>query len=159
MIEMWSGRAAAGDAAAQYQLGACLEMGIGAAVDLAAACTWYRRAAAQGHARAQYSLGLACSFGAPGVPWDLAEACKWLTLAKRNGLVEAAEAMNQLKAPYEKRAFGEKMAREFVAVREAGNQSDINASTETVAFAVTPQSTPEPADIQRGVQLGFNFNL
>jgi TPR repeat protein len=144
MIQMWSGRAHAGDAAAQYQLGACYEMGVGTTVDLGAACTWYRRAAAQGHPRAQYHLGLAYSFGAPGVPWDLAEACKWLTMAARNGISEASGALNELKAPREQRLLGEKMAREFAAVQEP-------QTTDAIAEATPPQATTA------STQLGFNF--
>jgi uncharacterized protein len=118
MIGMWLERAESGDPAAQFQLGWCHEMGQGTPVDLEAACQWYRRAAAQGYPRAQYHLGLACSYGAPGVAWDLAEACKWLMLAARNHLAEAGPVLEALKTTPEQRARGEKMAREFVAVSE-----------------------------------------
>jgi TPR repeat protein len=146
MVTMWEGRASAGDAAAQFQLGACLEMGVGVPVDMAAACVWYRRAAAQGHPRAQYHLGLAYSYGAPGVPWDLAEACKWLTLASRGGIREAAEALKQMRMPHEQRELGESMATEFAAKAEPqGPVVDAGADREPPV----PRSSAE----QRGLDL------
>ncbi|HVR36948.1 MAG TPA: tetratricopeptide repeat protein [Methylomirabilota bacterium] len=112
VTSMWQDRAESGDAAAQFQLGYCYDMGQGAPVDIEAACHWYQRAAAQGHARAQHHLGLAFSNGL-GVEWNLAEACKWLTLASRNGIAEAAEALQALKIPPDQRAEGERMASRF----------------------------------------------
>jgi TPR repeat protein len=88
-------------------------MGQGTPVNLEASAKWYLRAANQGHARAQYYLGLACSFGGPGVEWNLAEACKWLALAARNGIVEASQALRSLKASAEDRMLGEKLAHDF----------------------------------------------
>ena len=41
---------------------------------------WYRRAANQGHARAQANLGLMLGEGR-GVPLDYMEACLWSSLA------------------------------------------------------------------------------
>jgi len=46
-----------GDPAAQYEIGRMLDSGRGAGVDTAAAVTWFRAAAEQGHARAQHALG------------------------------------------------------------------------------------------------------
>jgi hypothetical protein len=114
MIEMWTDRAESGDAAAQYQLGYCHEMGQGVAVDLEAAVHWYLRAANQGHPRSQYHLGLAFAYGGAGVPWDLSESCKWLTLAARGRIREATAALQLLKATPEQRAVGDRGARAFV---------------------------------------------
>jgi hypothetical protein len=114
MIAMWIERAENGDAAAQYQLGYCYEMGQGVAVDLEAAVQWYLRAANQGHPRSQYHLGLAYAYGGAGVPWDPAESCKWLTLADHNRIREAASALQLLKATPEQRATGDRGARAFV---------------------------------------------
>jgi hypothetical protein len=44
------------------------------------AAGWYRRAGEQGHATAQYMLGLMYDKG-QGVPQDYVEAYKWLDLA------------------------------------------------------------------------------
>ena len=48
--------------------------------DAAGAIAWYRRAAEQGHARAQYNLGGMYAEGR-GVPPDAVEAHMWLTIA------------------------------------------------------------------------------
>ena len=48
--------------------------------DAAGAVAWYRRAAEQGHARAQYNLGGMYAEGR-GVPPDAVEAHMWLTIA------------------------------------------------------------------------------
>lgn len=45
-----------GDAEAQYNLGACYEFGSSAPRDIAAAKSWYRKAAAQGHKKAKARL-------------------------------------------------------------------------------------------------------
>jgi TPR repeat protein len=118
MIEMWADRAERGDAAAQYQMGYCHEMGQGVPVNLEAATQWYARAANQGHPRAQYHLGLAYAYGGAGVPWDLAVSCKWLTLAARNRIREAGAALELLKASPEQRALGESAARAFIPQAE-----------------------------------------
>ena len=118
MIALWLDAAEGGDAAAQYQLGWCYEMGQGAPMDLGLACRWYLRAARQGHARAQYHYGLACSNGAPGVPWNRIDACKWLTLAARGGVLEAARALDEFKLSPDERLDGTGAAKQFVPVPE-----------------------------------------
>jgi TPR repeat protein len=54
--------------------------GQGVPQDDAQAVAWWRQAAEQGDADAQYSLGLAYSLGR-GVPQDYVEAHKWFNLA------------------------------------------------------------------------------
>jgi TPR repeat protein len=62
--------------------------GQGAPQDLAEAARWYRLAADQGHAKAQYNL--ACLYGTgQGVPQDHAEEARLLRLAAAQGLAEA----------------------------------------------------------------------
>ena len=56
--------------------------------DYATAVTWFRKAADQGVAIAQVTLGLMHAEG-EGVPQDYAEAVKWLRKAAKQGLVEA----------------------------------------------------------------------
>jgi hypothetical protein len=56
--------------------------------DLAEAAKWFRLAAEQGHASAQYFLGTMYD-GGLGVPQDDAEAAKWYRLAAEQGLAEA----------------------------------------------------------------------
>ena len=59
--------------------------GIGVPENNAEAFKWFRKAAEQGHAKAQYNLGLMYDKG-QGVPQDYAEAVKWYRLAAEQGL-------------------------------------------------------------------------
>ena len=62
---------------------------------------WLRRAAGQGHADAQYALGLAY-FEGKGVPRDVAQARSWIEEAAKRGHPEASRALSKGAAP----AFG-----------------------------------------------------
>ena len=66
------------------------------APDVAEAVTWWRLAAEQGHASAQYNLGLMYGNG-EGVPQDDAEAVRWYRLAADQG---RASAQNNLGGMY-----------------------------------------------------------
>jgi cell division septation protein DedD len=57
-ISEWRPLADAGDADAQFNLGQAYKLGRGVQPDLRAATDWYRKAAAQGHQRAEDNLGL-----------------------------------------------------------------------------------------------------
>jgi hypothetical protein len=65
-----------GVARSQYNLGICLENGIGCVKDENEAVTWYRKAADQGHARAQCQLGYCLQLGI-GCVKDENEAVTW----------------------------------------------------------------------------------
>ena len=60
------------------------QLGKGAPQDNAKAVKWYRKAADQGDARAQWHLGLMYHLG-EGVPQDNAEAVKWFRKAADQG--------------------------------------------------------------------------
>jgi TPR repeat protein len=62
--------------------------GVGVGVDKAESLKWYRLAAAQGNANAQFNLGAAYSKG-EGVSIDKVEGLKWIKLAAENGSQEA----------------------------------------------------------------------
>ena len=79
-------RAEAGDAEAQNILGSSYSSGFGVPEDDAEAARWYRLAADQGHAGAQFSLGDAHFFG---VPQDAPEAVRWYRLAAEQGHASA----------------------------------------------------------------------
>lgn len=71
-VAEWRKGAVAGDPDAQFNLGQAYKLGRGVPVDLAMAESWYRKAAAQGHAQAQDNYGLALfQDGKPGeaLPW------------------------------------------------------------------------------------------
>lgn len=57
-VNAWRGAAIAGDADAQFNLAQAYKLGRGVPTDLAMAESWYRKAAAQGHAQAEDNLGL-----------------------------------------------------------------------------------------------------
>ncbi len=79
-VETLRRAAAAGDAAALYSLGDRYERADGLEFDLAMAAAHMRLAAERGYAPAQYRLGLFYA-GGVGVPENLVESYKWLTLA------------------------------------------------------------------------------
>ncbi len=68
---------------AQYLLGACYKNGIEVDIDegKAKAVGWYRKAAGQGYADAQFSLGDCCSHG-NGTAQDQGEAVYWYESCK-----------------------------------------------------------------------------
>ena len=65
-------------------LASCTDIGQGVPQDYAEAVKWYRLAAEQGYAAAQYNLGVMYDNG-QGVPQDYAEAVKWYRLAAEQG--------------------------------------------------------------------------
>ena len=65
------------------------------AQDYAEAVKWYRKAAEQGIAEAQYNLGVMYANG-EGVPRDQAKAVEWLQKAAKQGLAKAQEALRRL---------------------------------------------------------------
>ena len=74
-LDLWSTRALAGDAEAQYYVGEIFERGLGVPPDYREAATWYRKAADQGHARAGVNLAHLYEKGL-GVEQDVLEALK-----------------------------------------------------------------------------------
>ena len=93
---IWYARAAEqGHVKAMHNL-AVLSIG-GGRSDYAAAAKWFGQAAEHGLADSQYNLAVLCQAGL-GVPKDLRQAYKWLTLAARAGDAEAAGRVAQVKA-------------------------------------------------------------
>lgn len=71
-VREWRPLADAGDPDAQFNMGQAYKLGRGVTADLAAATEWYRRAAVQGHERAQDSYGLLLFQGGQrdeAMPW------------------------------------------------------------------------------------------
>ena len=62
----------------------CSSCGEGVSKDLSEAVRWYRKAAEQGIAQAQYNLGVCYEFG-KGVSKDQAEAVRWYRKAAEQG--------------------------------------------------------------------------
>ena len=66
-----------------------------AASDYASQAYWYRKAAEQGHAEAQYNLGIMLHTG-DGIPQDKAQGVQWLRKAAAQGYPEAQEYLEEL---------------------------------------------------------------
>ena len=78
-------------------MGACYASGTGVVRDMHAAANWFRKAADQGNAQAQYNLAL-CYERGEGVPADTATALSWYEKAAAQGNADAAAAVVRLKA-------------------------------------------------------------
>jgi hypothetical protein len=98
--------------------------------DEVAAVKWWRKAAEQGNAPAQYHLGLAYSIG-EGVPQDYAEAARWYRKAAEQG---HAAAQYNLALQYH---FGEGVPQDYIQeaawIRKAAEQGKDYAQWRLVA--------------------------
>ena len=84
------------------------------AKDEAEAVKWYRKAADQNHAKAQYNLGF-CYHNGRGVAKDYVEGYMWFLLAAGQGDESAKEGITTLEGlmTQEQIAEGKKLARNF----------------------------------------------
>jgi TPR repeat protein len=117
--------ARSGDRKSQLLLGTLYEDGKqGVQKDLAKAARWYRKAAKQGYAQAQYNLGLLYEDG-KGMPQDYYEATRWYKQAAKKGL---SEAQNNLGVLYilGKGVMQNKQRAEAL-FRQAVKQGNVNA--------------------------------
>ena len=80
--------AEAGNAEAQFSLGAMYAKGEGVPKDTAKAVEWYQKAAEQGYADAQLKLGVMYAIS-EGVPKDAAKAVEWFQKAAEQGNADA----------------------------------------------------------------------
>lgn len=114
-------KAKAGNPEAQFELGGMYLQGqvgppskmLVGEPDYKQACKWFRRAAEQGHAEAQNSLGVRYNRG-EGVREDHTEACKWFRRAEAHGSTQAASvnlAMNLLRGLGEPQSISEALTR------------------------------------------------
>ena len=71
------------------------ENGEGVPQDYQIAIAWFRKAADQGYANAQYILGLHYALG-KGVLQNYIKAHMWLNLSSSNGHKNAAQTLHQL---------------------------------------------------------------
>lgn len=79
-VGIWRPLAERGDADAQFNLGQAYRLGRGVPINLAAAKTWFERAAAKGHLDAQTTLGLLLFQNG-----EQADGLKWLKQAAEQG--------------------------------------------------------------------------
>lgn len=98
--------------------------GNGVPIDYKEAVKWYRLAAEQGDADAQFSLGVMYVTG-KGVIEDYVTANAWLSIAKANGQeANAAGVLDLIRKPMNKEqiAEGQKLAREIFKRVEANKK-------------------------------------
>ena len=100
--------------------------------DDAEAVTWYRLAAAQGFATAQYNLGLMCANG-EGVPQDYAEAVTWYRLAAEQGYAEAQSNLGLMYANGEGVPQDDITAQMWLNLAAANGHQEANAKRDEVA--------------------------
>jgi uncharacterized protein len=100
-------------------LGCAYELGEGVEKDYAEAVRWYRKAAEQGNAFAQQSLGKLYEAG-EGVEQDSAEAYKWYNIASAHGDQVAVIYRDSIveKMTPQQIADGQRRASEFVAKKK-----------------------------------------
>jgi len=87
-IEEVKGKTEAGDAKSQTELGLRFSTGAGVAKDQVEGVKWFRKAAEQNLAVAQYFLGF-CFYAGEGVVKDQAEAVKWFRKAAEQNYAKA----------------------------------------------------------------------
>jgi hypothetical protein len=98
--------------------------GLGVPQDYAQAISWYRKAAAQGDAHAQFNLGLMYDHGR-GVPQDYAQAASWFSKAADQG---DANAQFNLGLMYDHgRGVPQDYAQAISWYRKAADQGDADA--------------------------------
>jgi len=115
-------RAQSGDVEAQFELGKNYETGrIGLPKDMSQAQYWYHKAADQGDAYAEASLGILFNFG-KGVERDYAQAYMWYERAvmhaqggNRDSIVEMRDGIAENLTP-KQIAEAKRLAREFKPV-------------------------------------------
>jgi TPR repeat protein len=117
-------RAEAGDAEAQYQLGATYALGQGVPRNYKAAVSWFRRAAEQDHIGAAYNLGVMYA-GGRGVRQDFAEALRWYRKAADQGHTAAQASLGALYALG--RGVEKDDANALAWFRKAADQGDAGA--------------------------------
>ena len=69
--------------------------GQGVPQDYQEAARWYRKAAEQGNANAQYNLGI-MYYNGRGVPEDDSEAVRWFKKAAAQGYANAKKTLQQM---------------------------------------------------------------
>ncbi len=97
-IDVWRAAAVVGQPGAQWLLGMCYLIGVGVTQVDDQAVAWCRKAAEQGHAGAQYTLGEMCRTGWCGVAQDDTQAVALYRKAAEQGHAEAQYMLGALYA-------------------------------------------------------------
>ena len=145
----WQSAADKGDADGQLGLGKLYEFGLGdLAQNYKRADFWYRKAADQNSAEAEYRLMLIWAVGGDDFPPDLAEAYKWLTLVAESKGVWGTRA-SEVKPQFDRlvgladQAKGKKLAADWKDERAKANADTPNLTAQTPT-STTPTPGPAP---------------
>lgn len=130
--------AANGDPEAQYKLGVAFFNGRGVEKDLPEAARWYESAAEQGHAKAQFNLGLLLLQGEGDIRKDEAGAAKWFRKAAEQGHAKARCKLGRLHLDGTGVAKSNVEAYIWLMLAQQQGVSDVD-SLATVATQITPQ--------------------
>ena len=84
------------DPAAQYEIGMKFMEGREVGKNYVQAYNWFKKAALQGHAQAQYELAGLCASGAGNVHQSDKEAFKWYEKAAEQGVGEAKYYLGEM---------------------------------------------------------------
>jgi len=103
-IKVFHEKAMAGDAVAQYNMGQAYMMGAMGSPDPAEAANWWRKAAEQGLAAAQFNLALTYLNHDTGMTSseNLLSATTWLKMAAKQGHEQAKEVLDDLENDMER---------------------------------------------------------
>ena len=113
-----------------------MSWGRGVEQDFALAMKWYRRAADQGLANAQYNVGWLYA-NAVGIPRDENEAARWYQLAAENGHADANAAIE---------ALGTRVEVALPRINVAAEtQSPVVSAARAAAAKLAPRPGPKPA--------------
>ena len=141
-LRLWRLLADAGDANAQFWVGAAYDLGRGVATDYAAAAVWYRKAADQGQVNAQYSLAHMYEQG-QGLAADDAQpaAASWYRRAADQGYIAAQGSLAILFAT------GRGVHRDYVQAYKWFALAGATANRDFVAARMTPRQIEEAKEL------------
>jgi TPR repeat protein len=96
-FEIYLSKANKGDADAQFNLAFLYQRGVGIPQDTRYAIYWYKKAAEQGHANAQYSLGSMYRYSYDTeCPRDYEQSVYWYTKAAEQGHADAQYSLGYM---------------------------------------------------------------
>lgn len=141
-LKEWQPLAEAGDARAQFGLGALYADGFGVPMDDVQALDWFGRAAEQGNANAQYRLGVMHQNGW-GVPMSDESASGWYQKAAEQGFTQAQVALGQVYAASYSALFDPVKAYQWFAVAMELDDIDGKVKLEEIAPQLSPEQTEQ----------------
>jgi len=145
-VDQWRGPAVAGDPDAQYNLAQAYKLGRGVPLDPTLAQSWFRKAAMQGHYRAEDNYGLALF-----TDGKKADALPWLEKSVARGEPRAQLVLGTML--FNGDGVGRDYPRAYALMTRASQQG-LKSASETLAQM---DQYISPADRQKGVALAQQY--